>query len=94
MATKKSKSKKTNKIGQAEPGLSKPVLAELQHFLEYHPAERFSLNLRRLLLEFLQQDGAIESHYLNDLLYDLDAFFEFLHVAQSEGNVEQKLDRV
>ena len=71
-----------------QPILSTPIIEELQQFLEQHPAERFSLNLRRMLLEFLQHDGAIEAQYLNDLLYDLEAFFEFLHIIQSHKEIE------
>src|SRR5277367_6420168 len=54
------------------------------HFIEYHPAKRFSKNLRSMLLEFLMFEGAIEAIYLNDLLYDLEGLFQLLDVIESE----------
>ena len=61
-------------------------------FLEYHPAKRFSVNLRSWLLEFLMYDGSPEAEYLKDLVVDLDGFFELLDVVQKNGEeIEDKL---
>ena len=69
---------------QAAPVLAPSVKAGMLHFIEYHPASRFSRNLRSMLLEFLMFDGAAEASYLNDLLYDLEGLFQLLEVIQSE----------
>jgi hypothetical protein len=53
------------------------------HFMEYHPAKRFSLNLRTMLMEFLMFDGAIEANYLMDLLYDLEGLFQLLETIEA-----------
>jgi hypothetical protein len=65
--------------------LSPTLLEEFLRFVEYHPASRFGKNLRNMLLEFLQFDGAIEAGYLNDLLYDLEGLFALLDVIEAEG---------
>lgn len=58
--------------------------AEFVRFIEYHPAARLSKNLRVMLLEFLQHDGAIEADYLKKLLYDLEGLFELLDAIEVE----------
>ena len=72
--------------------LSKAVGEELIRFKEYHPVERFSRNLRTLLIEFLMYEGAIEASYLQDLLYDLQGLFDLLEVIQSENETKENLD--
>jgi hypothetical protein len=54
-------------------------------FLEYHPAKRFSVNLRSWLLEFLMYDGSAEAEYLYHLVIDLDGLFELLEVVEWNG---------
>ena len=58
-------------------------------FLEYHPAKRFSVNLRSWLLEFLMYDGSAEAEYLYHLVIDLDGLFELLDVVQEEWKGER-----
>lgn len=53
-------------------------------FLEYHPAKRFSVNLRSWLLEFLMYDGSAEAEYLYHLVTDLSGLFDLLDVIQDE----------
>lgn len=57
-------------------------------FLEYHPAKRFSVNLRSWLLEFLMYEGSAEAEYLYHLVIDLDGLFELLEVVQEEWRGE------
>ncbi len=64
--------------------MSTQLREQLLHCLEHHPARRLSVNLRTMLLEFLMCEGAIESPYLEDLLYDLEGLFRLLEVAQGE----------
>lgn len=59
------------------------ITTELMRFIEYHPPERFRKNLRKMLFEFLMSDGAVESSYLKDLLYDLDGLFELLDAIEA-----------
>jgi hypothetical protein len=66
------------------PVLSKTLEDEFLRFLEYHPAGRFTRNLRKMLLEFLMTHGADEGLYLNDLLYDLEGLFELLDCIETE----------
>jgi len=63
--------------------LSEELRASFVRFIEYHPATRLSLNLRKMILEFLQYDGAIKASYLNDLLFDLEGLFELLDTIQA-----------
>jgi len=85
-AKKKSNQKKTN-------GINLTVSPRLQEafvrFLEYHPAKRFSVNLRNWLLEFLMYDGSAEAEYLYHLVIDLDGLFELLEVVQEEWKGEK-----
>lgn len=80
-AKKKTSQKKAN-------GIDLTVTPRLQEafvrFLEYHPAKRFSVNLRSWLLEFLMYDGSTEAEYLYHLVIDLDGLFELLEVVQEE----------
>jgi len=73
-------------------GIDLTVTARLQEafvrFLEYHPAKRFSVNLRSWLLEFLMYDGSAEAEYLYHLVIDLDGLFELLEVVQEEWSGE------
>lgn len=70
--------------------LSPRISEEVRQFVEYHPAKRFDKNLRKLLLEFLQFEGAIEAIYLKDLLYDLEGLFALLDAIQAESEHEDK----
>lgn len=58
------------------------VQAALARFIEYHPPNRFSRNLRKMLLEFLLTQGGDEGVYFKDLLYDLEGLFELLDVIE------------
>ncbi len=82
---KKRKIKRSKKV---EPIPSDLLKEEIIRFMEYHPARRFSKNLRNLLLEFLQFDGAMEAGYLNDLLYDLEGLFTLLDAIQAEAEIK------
>lgn len=64
--------------------LSPTLQEDFLRFIEYHPPGRFSKNLRNMLLEFLQFDGAIEAGYLNNLLYDIEGLFSLLDVIEQE----------
>jgi hypothetical protein len=69
-------------------GVGHLVQEAVVHFREYHPVDRFSRNLRTLLIEFLMYDGAIEANYLQDLLYDIQGLFELLEVIALENEIE------
>jgi hypothetical protein len=69
-------------------GVGRLVQEAVVHFREYHPIDRFSRNLRTLLLEFLMYDGAIEANYLQDLLYDIQGLFELLEVIELENEID------
>ncbi len=67
----------------AHRGLTNELIEEFKYFTEYHPTERFSQNLRKMLIEFLLYDGATEAVYLNDLLFDLEGLFHLLDEIQN-----------
>jgi hypothetical protein len=69
---------------RAQRGLSPTLESEFSRFIEYHPADRVSRNLRKMLLEFLMAPGADEVLYIKDLLYDLDGLFELLDCVEME----------
>ncbi|HLT71443.1 MAG TPA: hypothetical protein VKZ75_02270 [Cyclobacteriaceae bacterium] len=62
--------------------LTDDLREEFRQFLDFHSAQRLSKNLRKMLLEFLSNDGALETVYLKDLLYDLDGLFDLLDVIE------------
>lgn len=62
--------------------LTDDLREEFLQFLDFHSAQRLSKNLRKMLLEFLSNDGALETVYLKDLLYDLDGLFDLLDVIE------------
>ena len=74
-------------------GAGRVVQEAVVHFREYHPVDRFSRNLRTLLIEFLMYDGAIEANYLQDLLYDMQGLFELLEVMALENEIDIKQHR-
>lgn len=86
-------SKKKNSNQKKSNGIDLTVTPRLQEafirFLEYHPAKRFSVNLRSWLLEFLMYDGSAEAEYLYHLVIDLDGLFELLEVVQEEWKGEK-----
>jgi len=71
-------------------GVGHIVQDAVVRFREYHPVDRFSRNLRTLLIEFLMYDGAIEANYLQDLLYDIQGLFELLEVMEFENEIDVK----
>jgi hypothetical protein len=77
---------------QKKPILGQAVEEQLIHFREYHPAKRFSRNLRTMLIEFLMYEGATEVNYLQDLLYDLQGLFELLDAIQIQNETEANPD--
>src|SRR5258705_10839152 len=75
---------------QSKKGVGSIVQGAVVHFRECHPVDRFSRNLRTLLIEFLMYDGAIEANYLQDLLYDIQGLFELLEVMEFENEIDLK----
>jgi hypothetical protein len=65
--------------------VSQKLLEQFERFYEYHPARRFSRNLRSMLLEFLMYDGSAEAEYLRDLVIDLDGLFTLLDAMEEEA---------
>ncbi|MEI9921300.1 MAG: hypothetical protein WDO14_21325 [Bacteroidota bacterium] len=86
-------SKKKNLIQMKSNGPNLTVTPRLQEafvrFLEYHPAKRFSVNLRSWLLEFLMYAGSAEAEHLYHLIIDLDGLFQLLEIVQDEWKGER-----
>jgi len=81
---------RTLKLSKAKMGRhGNAALEEFSRFREFHPARRFSVNLRTMLIEFLMYEGAIEARYMQDLLYDLQGLFDLLEAIQLEEISEQ-----
>lgn len=81
---KRIKRRKKKSVKEKPPVLSEVMQEAVIRFLEYHPAKRFSKNLRRMLIEHLMYDGAVESIYLYETLMDLEGLFDLLDVAEEE----------
>ena len=62
--------------------MSKALKEEFERFLEYHPCERVSRNLRKMLMEMLMNSSIVEADYFKDLIYDLEGLFEVLDVVE------------
>lgn len=78
-------SKRKNKpIAPRKLVLNKRMKEAVIRFLEYHPARRMSKNLRRMLVEYLMYQGAVESTYLRETLMDIEGLFDLLDVAEEE----------
>jgi hypothetical protein len=89
MKNAKKKTSRTNTITVPDFTVTPRLQEAFVRFLEYHPAKRFSVNLRSWLLEFLMYDGSAEAEYLYHLLVDLDGLFELLEVVQEEWKGER-----
>lgn len=86
--------KKSNPEPSRDSEESLSVTEDLQEeflrFMEFHSAKRFSRNLRKMLLEFMTNEGALEAAYMKDLLYDLDGLFDLLDAVQEvQGEFEE-----
>lgn len=57
---------------------------EFASFIDYHSARQFSKNLRKMLIQFLMHERALDAIYLKELLYDLDGLFELLDIIDTE----------
>jgi len=93
-ATRKAGGRKRRKmqaVAEKKPVVGKALQRELLQFAEYHPVNRISRNLRTMLIDFLMYDGAIETSYLQDLLYDLQGLFELFEAIQLDSEVEAYL---
>lgn len=75
---------KRHRLRDAKPVLPERLMAEFADFVEYHPARDFSTSLRKMLLEFLMRERAVESVYLKDLLYHIDGLFDLLDAIDRE----------
>ena len=65
--------------------LSKPLKQELIRFFETHAPQSFSRNLRRMLLQHLQQQISIGFDIqMGNFLWSLNEFFELMDVAAKE----------
>jgi hypothetical protein len=64
--------------------LNKTLKEAFIQFLEYHPAKRFSKNLRRMLLMHLSHMEAVESIYLDETLRDLEGLFNLLDIIEED----------
>lgn len=64
--------------------LTKKLKNHFADFLEYHPPGRFSRNLRKMLLDYLQSNLIGIPHYYADLLFDLEGLFDLLDQAKKE----------
>lgn len=58
--------------------LQEQLFESFMSFIENHPAERLSRNLRSVLLSFLKQEGATEVLFLQDFLFDVSSLFDLL----------------
>lgn len=74
---------KAQKEGRAV--LTAGLVEQFADFVEYHSARDFSINMRKMLLEFLMQERAMESVYLKDLLYHIDGLFDLLDAIDREA---------
>ena len=72
--------KANGKTGDLE--VSSEAKRLLQLFLEQHPPQRLSMNLRKMLLHSLISEGGLENGFLGDLLYDLDGLFDLIDAIQ------------
>lgn len=74
-------------LDSGDPLITDDLQQEFIRFVDFHPARRFSRNLRKMLLDFMMYDGALEEIYIKDLLYDLDGLFDLLDViGESQGD--------
>lgn len=92
---KTEKRKATGKSGikrvRRPPAQNTPLQEEFLRFIEYHPSRRFNRNLRKMLLEFMMSDVAVEAFYIKDLLYDLEGLFDLLDAIEAEE--EMKIEK-
>jgi len=79
--------KTSNDKEESRSQVTSKMLEDFQRFVEYHPAERLSRNVRSLLLEFLMYDGSAEAEYLRDIVIDLDGLFGLLDTIIDEQKV-------
>jgi len=68
-------------------------MAEFADFVEYHPAREFSITLRKMLLEFLMREQAVESVYVKDLLYHIDGLFDLLDAIDREVTDGRRVEK-
>lgn len=62
----------------ASPLISLEKQEALLHFVETHPMDRVSRNLRRVLVQALESDGFTEALDFKEIVHDLDGLFLLL----------------
>lgn len=82
MAKRSKRSKKA--VQPKKPVLTTRLQEAVINFLNYYPAKRLSKNLRRMLVEYLRYQGAVESIYWPETLKDLEGLFDLLDVVEEE----------
>ena len=78
------KIKRKKKDQGASSAVSARLMAEFMQFIEYHPAKCLRRNFRKMLLEFLMHERAVESVYMKDLLFDIDGLFDLIDAIEDE----------
>jgi hypothetical protein len=85
------KSPKKKKPKEPKPNDKQDVLDQMESFIEFVPARRFSRILRTWLLEFLEYDGSMEAPYIQDLVLDLGMLFDLLDkIEKLQGGIEER----
>ena len=80
------KKQKSNALPPELQLVSFALQEELRRFMEYHPPHRLNRNLRKMMIEYLMQESALEELYLKDLLYDLQGLFELCDAMEMEAD--------
>lgn len=65
-----------------EPVLSQALQESIVYFLEHHPPQRVSRNLRKMLAEFPKSKNTVESPRSNNIEIDMEGLFALLDVAE------------
>lgn len=64
--------------------ISNEVQDALSHFIDTHPTNRVSRNLRKLLVESLQNDAVIEDQNFKEIIYNIQGLFDLLDSIENE----------
>jgi hypothetical protein len=85
----------SNSVKKKEPKLNQLLPIPLQeaflHFIENHPARRFSKNLNRMIIAHMIYESNSSSPYLAETLLDLEGLFVLLEAIEDEAETRKSI---
>lgn len=80
-----------NENFKTDQPLPVPLQEAFLHFIENHPAKRFSKNLNRMIIAHMIYESHSSSPYMAETLLDLEGLFVLLDAIEEEADTRKSI---